>query len=137
MPVSEGSRNYYELLGVGSSATAAEIKQAYRRSVLATHPDLNPGLLAADRLQRVRRAYEVLDNPIERMRYDMLNGLGHHGGRSRFYRRSFDRLIEGLFSNLRTALNNTAMLSDAVDMSGHRPGRPAVNLGSNAERRAG
>ncbi len=115
MSSADSRENYYQMLGVGPDATPAQIKQAYRRCVLATHPDLNPSIVAAERYRRVRRAYEVLGNVDERRRYDMVRGIGEFAGRSRFYRRSFDRLIDGMFRNLRVAVNSTTALSDAVE----------------------
>ncbi len=109
------SENYYQMLGVAPDATSGQIKQAYRRCVLATHPDLNASVVAAERYRRVRRAYEVLGNADERRSYDMVRGIGAANASRRFYRRTFDRLIDGLFRNLRMAANSTKTLSDAVE----------------------
>lgn len=59
--------DYYELLGVGSDASAAEIKSAYRSLVRAMHPDTG-GTPATFRL--LRQAYETLHDPDQRASYD-------------------------------------------------------------------
>ena len=115
MSLGDGGENYYQVLGVGTGATGAQVKQAYRRCVLATHPDLSSSVMAAERFRRVRRAYEVLGNAEERRQYDMLRGFGTFAGRSRFYRRSFEQLIDTMFRGLASAASSTAALSLAVE----------------------
>ncbi len=64
-------RDYYDVLSVPRSAAADEIKQAYRRLVKETHPDRNPGDKAAEaRFKEIQEAYDVLDDPKKRARYD-------------------------------------------------------------------
>ena len=138
MSLGDGGENYYQVLGVGTGATAAQVKQAYRRCVLATHPDLNPGLMAADRFRRIRRAYEVLADPDERLRYDRLRGIGDLGLRSQSHRRSFGRLFDSLFRNLKASLNSTARLSDAVRAEASRTETaPDFRKPRHSRRRAG
>src|SRR4030088_216850 len=59
--------DYYELLGVGRSASSAEIKSAYRSLARAMHPDTG-GTSGAFRL--LREAYETLNDPVRRADYD-------------------------------------------------------------------
>ena len=65
------AKNYYDILGVGRSATSEEIKKAFRRLARETHPDANPGDPEAEaRFKLAAEAYEVLSNPERRRRYD-------------------------------------------------------------------
>lgn len=66
-------RDYYATLGVPKTATAKEIKQAFRRLARKHHPDVNPGDRSAEaRFKEVNEAYEVLGNPDTRKKYDEL-----------------------------------------------------------------
>jgi molecular chaperone DnaJ len=70
-------RDYYEVLGVSKSASADEIKSAYRKLAMKYHPDRNPGDEEAKaKFQEASEAYEVLSNDEKRQRYDQ---FGHQG----------------------------------------------------------
>lgn len=61
----------YAALGLSSAATAAEIKQAYRKLARAHHPDLHPDDAAAEaRFKDISAAYDLLKDPATRARYD-------------------------------------------------------------------
>ena len=77
-------RDYYEVLGVGKTATADEIKKAYRKKAGQYHPDKNPGDKAAEeKFKEAAEAYEVLSDPQKRQRYDQFGHAGM-GGASGF-----------------------------------------------------
>jgi molecular chaperone DnaJ len=76
-------RDYYEVLGVGRTATEEEVKKAYRQLALKYHPDRNPGDSTAEsKFKEATEAYEVLKDPAKRERYDQYGhaGLGQGAG---------------------------------------------------------
>jgi curved DNA-binding protein len=75
-------RDYYEVLGVPRTATADDIKRAYRQLARKHHPDLQPAAersQAAERFKEINEAYEVLSDPDKRGKYDAL-GANWKGG---------------------------------------------------------
>ncbi|MDY2917688.1 MAG: molecular chaperone DnaJ [Muribaculaceae bacterium] len=80
-------RDYYEVLGVSKTATADEIKKAYRKLAIKYHPDKNPGDKAAEeKFKEAAEAYDVLGNEEKRQNYDRYGhsmgpqGFGGGGG---------------------------------------------------------
>ena len=74
----ENKRDYYEVLGVSKTATADEIKKAYRKMAIKYHPDKNPGDKQAEEMFKdAAEAYDVLSNPEKRAKYDQ---FGHAMG---------------------------------------------------------
>jgi curved DNA-binding protein len=66
-------KDYYKILGVPRSATAKEIKAAYRKLARKFHPDVNPNNARAEaRFKEINEAYEVLSDDGKRSRYDQL-----------------------------------------------------------------
>ncbi len=63
-------RDYYAVLGVKATATAEEIKKAYRRLARRYHPDTSDEPDASERFQEVQAAYEVLSDELRRAAYD-------------------------------------------------------------------
>ena len=78
------NRDYYEVLEVPKTATADEIKKAYRKQAIKYHPDKNPGdKVAEEKFKEAAEAYEVLSDPQKRQRYDQFGHAGM-GGASGF-----------------------------------------------------
>lgn len=73
-------RDYYEVLGVPKTATAAEIKSAYRKKAVQYHPDKNPGNKEAEeKFKEAAEAYSVLSDPEKRQKYDQFGFAGVSG----------------------------------------------------------
>jgi DnaJ-class molecular chaperone len=60
--------NFYDVLGISKTASAAEVKAAYRNLAKSLHPDVNPH--GAKLMEHVNAAYEVLSDPVKRAAYD-------------------------------------------------------------------
>ena len=70
-------RDYYEILGVGRSASPEDLKRSFRKLAMEYHPDRNQGdASAAERFKEANEAYQVLSDPQKRRSYDM---FGHSG----------------------------------------------------------
>jgi molecular chaperone DnaJ len=97
-------RDYYEVLGVGRSASEQEIKSAYRRLALQHHPDRNPENqdAASEKFKELTEAYGVLADPEKRAAYDRFGhaGVSAGGGWSPDFSSSIFSDFEDIFGDL-------------------------------------
>ena len=76
-------RDLYEVLGVDRSASAAELKSAYRQLAKKYHPDVNPGDAEAERqFKEISHAYDTLKDDQSRAAYDQFGHAAFEGGGS-------------------------------------------------------
>ena len=76
-------RDFYEVLGVDSSASAQEVKKAFRRIAMKYHPDRNPDDKDADeKFKEAQEAYEILSDADKKAAYDRYGhaGVDQNGG---------------------------------------------------------
>jgi curved DNA-binding protein len=83
--------NFYTILGVAKTASADDIKKAFRKLAVKYHPDKNPGDKAAEeKFKELNEAYEVLSDPDKRKKYDQFgenwNKIGEQANGSGGYR---------------------------------------------------
>ena len=120
-------RDYYDVLGLGRSASEADIKNAFRNLAKQHHPDRNPGEKTAEaKFKEINEAYEVLRDPQKKAAYDQFGhqafeqGMGGRGGQpgAGFDFTSFADVFDDLFG-------------DFVGGQGQRRGRAGAARGAD------
>ncbi len=95
------TKDYYNILDVSKSATADEIKKAYRKLAMQHHPDKNGD---AQKFKEINEAYQVLSNPQKKAQYDQFgtngadSGFSQNSGFSRgdgFYSGNYEDIFSG------------------------------------------
>ena len=75
------AEDYYQTLGVDRKASSAEIQKAYRKLARKHHPDMNPDDKSAkEKFQKVQQAYDVLNDPDKRQKYDQYGSAFEQAG---------------------------------------------------------
>ncbi|MGH2542918.1 MAG: DnaJ domain-containing protein, partial [Ardenticatenaceae bacterium] len=109
-------RDYYEVLGIGRSATQADIRTAFRKLARQYHPDLNKGEDAEERFKEINEAYEVLSDDQKRGLYDRWGHAGVSGPAG------FDGFEGGIGDIFEQVFRGFARGSAGVRPGGPRPG---------------
>ena len=74
------ARDFYSILGVSKTASADDIKKAFRKAAQKHHPDVSKAPDAAAKFKELNDAYQVLSDPEQRTRYDRFGEAGVGGG---------------------------------------------------------
>lgn len=90
-------RDYYDVLGVSKSASAAEIKSAYRKKALEFHPDRNKAADAEEKFKEINEAYQILSDSQKKAQYDQFghSAFGQGAGGSGFNQGPFSYSYSG------------------------------------------
>jgi len=124
------SRDYYEVLGVGRSASPDEIKKAYRDLAFKNHPDKNPGDKAAEeRFKEATEAYEVLSDKEKRAQYDRFGAAGLGAGAAGFNHGAYD--MNDALRAFMQAFEGESIFDSLFGFGGARPGRAGPRRGSD------
>src|SRR5437667_1188303 len=93
-------RDYYEVLGVARQASPEELKRAFRKIAMDSHPDRNPDdAVAHERFKEASEAYTVLSDPDRRRSYDLFGpaGVGSGGPVRDFLSTPFGDIFDTFF----------------------------------------
>jgi molecular chaperone DnaJ len=90
-------RDYYEVLGIDRTATAEDVKKAFRKLAFQYHPDHNHDAGSTDKFKEVNEAYEILSDADKRAAYDR---YGHSAQDNNMYGRGFEGFDMGGFGDI-------------------------------------
>lgn len=126
-------RDYYEVLSVSKSASADEIKKAYRKVAMQFHPDRNPGDKSSEeKFKEAAEAYEILSDADKKAQYDR---YGHAGvsGNGRGFGGGAGMNMEDIFSQFGDVFGEDVFGSFFGGGGGRRGGGPRArgSRGSN------
>jgi molecular chaperone DnaJ len=127
-------RDFYDILEVTKSASADEIKKAYRKMAIKFHPDKNPGNKEAEeKFKEAAEAYEVLSDAQKKQRYDQYGHAGvggAAGGGSYGGGMNMDDIFSQ-FGDIFGGGGGSGGFGDFFGQQGGRNGRTRANVGSN------
>lgn len=120
------SKDYYNILGVPRTASADDIKTAYRKLALKYHPDRNPGNKEAEeKFKEAAEAYQVLSDPAKKQHYDQFGtadttqgGFGQHMNMEDIFH-NFGDIFETLFGANPAGRKKGAKASGPAARAGH------------------
>ncbi|MCK6601168.1 MAG: molecular chaperone DnaJ [Bacteroidetes bacterium] len=116
-------RDYYEVLGVSKSASAEELKKAYRKLAMQFHPDRNPGdKQAEEKFKEAAEAYEVLSDADKRAKYDRFGHQAFQPGQGGFGQQGF-RDINDIFSAFGDIFGGNSPFDDFFGGNSRQRGR--------------
>jgi molecular chaperone DnaJ len=125
-------RDYYEILGVGKSSSADEIKKAYRKIALQFHPDKNPGNAdAEEKFKEAAEAYDVLSNADKKARYDRFGHAGMGGASGMGGQGPGGMRMEDIFQNFGDVFGDDMFGSFFGGQRGGGGGRRQGSRGAN------
>lgn len=125
-------RDYYEVLGVSKSASADEIKKAYRKIAMQYHPDRNPGDKAAEeKFKEAAEAYDVLSNADKKAQYDRFGHAGMGGAASGGFGGQGGMRMEDIFQNFGDIFGDDMFGSFFGGQRGGGGGRRQGSRGAN------
>lgn len=132
--------DYYEILEISRTATADEIKKAYRKKALKYHPDKNPGNADAEKhFKEISEAYEVLSDDKKRQIYDRhgkeavqgMGAAGHGGGQGFASMDEALRTFMGAFGMGGDSIFDSFFSGGGGDYSGGGAGGPRAHQGAS------
>jgi len=116
----EPNKDYYKILGVAESASADEIKSAYRKLAKKYHPDMNPNDRkgAEQKFKEMSEAYYVLGDQKRKQEYDMMRkgGFAYDGRSGQSYANTQGFDIEDLLSHLGYATRHSGKRQRSAQM---------------------
>ncbi|AGT09753.1 DnaJ C-terminal domain-containing protein [Paracoccus aminophilus] len=122
----------YKALGLGKTASQADIKKAYRKIAKTDHPDLNPDPAATERFKAASTAYDLLKDPEQRARFDRgeIDATGQERQQQRHYYREY---AESGDNPYRQQYGNFDDLNDVFsDLFGQRAGAGGAGGGRSS-----
>jgi len=128
-------KDYYEILGVKSDASDAEIKSAYRKLARKYHPDVSKEAGAEDKIKSVNEAYEALKDPAKRRAYDQLKASGYRPGDEFHPPPHFGDGAEFDFSDLQGEGGFSDFFESLFGRGGARGGRSGPRRGRDVQAR--
>jgi molecular chaperone DnaJ len=123
-------RDFYEILEVQKTASADEIKKAYRKQALKFHPDRNPGDKSSeDKFKEAAEAYEILSDPQKKARYDQFGHAGVNGAAGGGYGGGGGMTMDDIFSHFGDIFSDLGF--GGFSSRGGGRGSRHVNRGTN------